>query len=42
MEVVSLMGWSREGMIHHYGKGRSLKFLRSVLDRMHQHEQEKA
>lgn len=42
MEVVSLMGWSREGMIHHYGKGRSLEFLNSVLARMHQHEQGKA
>lgn len=42
MEIVSLMGWSREGMIHHYGKGRSLEFLNSVLAQMHQHEQEKA
>ncbi|MGB5855445.1 MAG: tyrosine-type recombinase/integrase [Oceanisphaera sp.] len=38
MEIVSLMGWSREGMIHHYGKSRSLNFLHSVLESMHKHE----
>ncbi|WMC11574.1 tyrosine-type recombinase/integrase [Oceanimonas pelagia] len=41
MEIVSLMGWSREGMIHHYGKGRSLEYLHHVLARMHRHEQKK-